>query len=74
MPALLQIVANPQIPEALQHAAVLRLKNLVHIWRTDDESIFSDVDRQIVRDNIFDTIVNQRVSVIRCERAHLWLV
>ena len=65
LPALLQIVANPQIPEALQHAAVLRLKNLVRIWRTDYESMFSDVDRQVVRDNIFETIACQRVPAIR---------
>jgi hypothetical protein len=51
LPTLLQIVANGAIPLALQHAAVLRLKNLVHMhWRfaDDRDTTVSEADREVL--------------------------
>ncbi len=101
LPTLLQIVANGAIPVALQHAAVLRLKNLVHQhWRfaDDQDTTVSEADRevlsfncshfiyslyffhnvfvykknilgycQVIRRNIYETIVHQQTSAIRSQ-------
>jgi hypothetical protein len=67
---LLQIVANASVPVEIQHAAVLRFKNLVgQHWRfaPENDQYFSDQDKEVVKANIYETIVHQRNQLIRVQ-------